>query len=759
MDPVNHPLPPSPPLYGPAEVVHRNGTAPPVVRTLYPVRPPQPNNGLNAKFFLTAALRWWKWALPAGVVLAAVGCGVIYWNFRPEYEAVRWLRIRDRAPYIAFRTDRDSGQFVTNQLELLRSPLVLGPVLENESVATLPELAATGDRIDWLRKGIQVRSVGGSEYFTVSFRSTNPQNAFAILNAVVESYENRYETLESKDSAELVQKLGNVLELQEGEVRKQREKVRNLHISATGGEDPFKPGTAIPLRPPLLTQLQGQLATAELDLKLLEASLDAAGKKEPPVASEVSDEDMLKALMAHPVYPQQAEMLRQNEARLHEHATKLVGGTGHPNAKMLAATIEEQRSQLAEIEKQVRLAALEQINSTAKLTQQAAVDDLASQLERQKLLVSFLKEQCDKEIANKAKDREETLELEFARADLARAEEVYSIVAGRLLALNTEKEAPARVEAVRLEADKPPTRPLESLPTKHLALIALAGLFAPFGLAIAWETLIRRVSSADQVQRDANLPVVGEIAQLPSRTRNLLGRFSSRSDHDLALFEESIESLRTCLVLSQSLKDARVLAVTSAVQSEGKTSVAVQLAVSIARASGRPTLLIDGDIRSPDVHRVLELRNAPGLGEVLANKSELKDALQTEWSPHVHVLSAGHIGISPHRLFGSGRFRKLIERVRERYRFVIIDTPPVLAAGEALVMAGAADATLICAMKDSTRIERLRITHQRLIGAGANPIGVVLSGVGTRSYAYRYGSYPYGRNQASNIVDEEISFS
>ena len=211
----------------------------------------------------------------------------------------------------------------------------------------------------------------------------------------------------------------------------------------------------------------------------------------------------------------------------------------------------------------------------------------------------------------------------------------------------------------------------------------------------------------------------------------------------LKVFEESVDSLRTSLVLSEALKDMKVLAITSAANNEGKTSISVQLAVSIARATGERTLLVDGDMRSPDVHSIVDLPLEPGLVDVLEHKCSMEDAIVTSWSKHVHVLPAGKLRRSPHSLVANGAFKSFLSQVRESYRYIVIDTPPVLAASEALAFAKAADATLICTMRDISRVEQVNATHQRLLAADANPVGIVLNGVPTRHYSYRYGSYSY----------------
>jgi tyrosine-protein kinase Etk/Wzc len=87
--------------------------------------------------------------------------------------------------------------------------------------------------------------------------------------------------------------------------------------------------------------------------------------------------------------------------------------------------------------------------------------------------------------------------------------------------------------------------------------------------------------------------------------------------------------------------------------------------------------------------------------------------------------------------------RALLAKIPSSYRYVVIDTPPVLAASESMVLSRAADATLICAMKDISRVDQVARTYERLLAAGSNPVGTVLNGVPTKQYAYRYGAYGY----------------
>ena len=187
---------------------------------------------------------------------------------------------------------------------------------------------------------------------------------------------------------------------------------------------------------------------------------------------------------------------------------------------------------------------------------------------------------------------------------------------------------------------------------------------------------------------------------------------------------------------------------TSAGSREGKTSVAAQLALSIAaRASGQPTLLIDGDMRSPCVHRVFDIPLEPGLEDVLNGRATIEDAIVSDSESPLHLLPAGRLRTSPHKLVGNGAWMSVLEKVPSLYRSVVLDTPPVLAASESLVFAKGADATLVCAMRNVSRVGRVRKGCERLEAAGSHLVGIVLNGIPLKRYEHRYGYYGYLEEQ------------
>jgi capsular exopolysaccharide synthesis family protein len=329
-------------------------------------------------------------------------------------------------------------------------------------------------------------------------------------------------------------------------------------------------------------------------------------------------------------------------------------------------------------------------------------------------------------------------ELQFAEADLLEWQKTRGQIHDRSVALATERES---LEPIReLQRSTPPKLPVESLPLKQLLFANAIGLALPLLIAFGLELRSHRIDSAMSLEKQSEMLVLGEISALPYSA----DPGSKRAEKALRLYEESIDSLTMSLVLSPNLKQARTLAVTSALAAEGKTTVACQLALSIARSTGKVVLLIDGDMRAPDVHHVFDRKMNSGLAGFLSGENDLSEVIDRDWSSQVHILHAGYLKGSPHRLLSQGAIDRLIEKAKESYDYVIIDTPPILPASESLIYARSVDYCLVCALRDRSRVEQLMQAVNKLEAAGANVAGAVLSGVPFREYSKYYGDYAYG---------------
>src|SRR5262245_8225172 len=148
---------------------------------------------------LLAARCWWHIALPMGLLMASAAAVVVYYMSTPTYTAQAWVMIKARPPVIIRDVSLDDPQkFVQNQIELMKSPLVMGPVSSDSGVANTPELVNEPDRAQYLRTHVRVKNQGGSDFFTLEFSSQSPEKAALVVNRVAQEYSALQDKYEKK---------------------------------------------------------------------------------------------------------------------------------------------------------------------------------------------------------------------------------------------------------------------------------------------------------------------------------------------------------------------------------------------------------------------------------------------------------------------------------------------------------------------------------------------------------------------------------
>jgi len=708
--------------------------------SIRPAESSLPNFSVHTVF---VAIRcWWHIALPLGLLLGSAAAVVVYYNAKQSYTAQAWVMIKDVSPFILQQVSpQNSQKFVLNQIELMKSPLVLGPVIGDLAVASAPELANHPDPVQYLRDNLRIRSLGGSEYYVIEFTSTSPEKASLIVNRVAQEYRGLQDQHEKQLNYLTITNLQKQQLLHHQDVKRMRANLQELSRKILN-QDAFAPRVErAPVRNPL-ADLESQSMAADVEQAFNKATIESEEELfrresfEPPpslVEAQVESLDQVRQVRAK---------IAADKVKLAQHQEKSANLQSNTLYHQLVKQVNESEAALQKTLVELTAATKAALEQSARAKRQ---DDIAALHVKQTKLESVaafldkrLKERQGDLRVTQGEANSNTLELDIARAEYDRAVNYFDAISNRILALQTELGAPARVE-MTLTA-KTPTRPDEAVPFKKMGMAGVGALCIPFALAVGIELLFRRVSSRQQLELTGQIAVVAEVTSLPARAR---GRFAPglAVQRDRLLFEESVDGLRTYLTLVESMRGRKVLAVTSAISREGKTSLASQLAVSVASATRKPTLLIDGDMRSPDIHRIFDVERGPGLSEVLQGQCQAEEAIEIGFSEHLHLLTAGELNISPHRVLGNGSFADLIKRLGDNYDHIILDTPPILAASEALLMASVADSAILCVRRDFSRIDQVADAFARLRSAGVKTAGAVLNGIPARHYAYRYGTY------------------
>jgi polysaccharide biosynthesis transport protein len=319
-----------------------------------------------------------------------------------------------------------------------------------------------------------------------------------------------------------------------------------------------------------------------------------------------------------------------------------------------------------------------------------------------------------------------------------------------------------------------PTSPSRPQKARNIMLAVLVGLVGGIGLALFREYLDNTVKSPDDVESLTGLPSLAVVPSLPGlpNTQRRLSRFARQNSPESASgprvemlsyvqpksqISEAFRALRTSLLLSQADHPPQVILVTSALPREGKTTAAVNLAVTLAQLGDR-TVLVDSDMRKPGIRRALNLTGGKelGLSSYLAGVSTLDEVLM----PHPTIsnfvaLTTGPVPPSPADLLSSHRMREAITDLRHRFKFVVIDSPPVMAATDAVILSALTDGVLLVVRSGETPKEAFTRTRDLLAAVKCRLLGVVLNAVDSSApdyyYSYRYYPYAYGYGYGEDV--------
>lgn len=623
----------------------------------------------------------------------------------------------------ALRSDPVTEQVMASQAEVLMSLDIARRVAERNRFLDDPEfnpgLAPTpwwrrlpwvqlpaqpqdGPRLDADRNAallavqaaLVARPLRFSHVIEVSFTATNPVLAAAAVNHAMDLYvKDQYGR-----KFRMVRRMTELLERRAGELRAE---VRRLEdgIAAYRADQRLTQGMHAGTDAEQLTRLLEDLTRARAELAQAEGKLDAARGRAGAAA---------QAAIAPSVAPLR---VRQDQlaTQVQSQATRL--GPNHPDLVGL-------QRQLAETERNIAAEA-GRVVAAIEAEQRVAAERVAL-LER------------DLDTA-----RKETARTAQAQVPLNAMLRDVEVARAQLLSVMEQLQRTAQQAAVEtsdaheISAALPPARPSSPQTARMMAgavaLGLLLGLAAVYALHLCDDT----ISSGEDLRAATGHPC---FALLPEIRRRALGRIRMEdynARRPQTAFAEQVRALRAGLWLGATRP--RVITITSARPGEGKTLASIALARSAA-LSGERVLLVECDLRSPRIGRLLGAGGPAGLAELLRGEAELEDVLEQDHLSALHIIHAGRPGEDVFNLFMSTAMARLLAQVQTQYDLVLLDSPPVQAIADARLIAAAVDGTLVCVRWRSTPMAVLRRTIDLLDEAGANILGTVLTRVEPRTH-------------------------
>ena len=299
------------------------------------------------------------------------------------------------------------------------------------------------------------------------------------------------------------------------------------------------------------------------------------------------------------------------------------------------------------------------------------------------------------------------------------------------------KSSGQEVVSTPIQPASAPSRPVSPDPVRNIGLGLLAGLVLGLGLAFVRHALDTKVRGEEDIRPHSTAPMLAGLP-LERSSKSLV----SVEDDPHGRHAEAIRRLRTNLMFVDVTTGRHSFVVTSAMPGEGKTTTAVNLALAMAD-SGRRTLLVDADLRSPSVAKALGMEGSVGLTTVLLGDARVQDVIQSWGSAGMDVLPAGQVPPNPSELLGSAPMEALLTSLVDEYDFVLIDSPPVVPVIDAVVIERLTGGLLMIVGIDRTKKKDLVAALKQLDTVGARVSGFARNFVQGKGGEYRYGYHTY----------------
>ncbi|NOZ78003.1 MAG: polysaccharide biosynthesis tyrosine autokinase [Acidobacteria bacterium] len=550
---------------------------------------------------------------------------------------------------------------------------------------------------------LTVKPVKDTNVLELSLINTDPKKAAEWLNLYVQEYI----AMNIEDNLDRTRKVYEVIQSKLAPLRKQLEASEQKLLQFKERKDALFVGdqdkNVITEQVNTLTSAYAQAKTSRIRLETKIAALKRLRAENLSGAS-------LPEIMNDPTIQQLRQQQNQLEIELAEKLQTYK--SGHPIIKDLRSRIRGLNNKISEqIRRIVRSL---QTDYQIKKARELALYSNLQNLRQQAIELS-----------------KQTLEYDKIQHEYEQNKRFYEEMLQR--SKETDISSTAGLNNVRvIDPAVAPTAPYRPNPRRTLLLSVVLGLFLGVGLVLGLDYIDQTIRTPEDVERYlGSEPLVA----VPAYT----GETSS-------VAREVYHSLRTALMVAARNEGSQVILVTSATPQEGKTTTAFNLAKTLA-VSGSKVLILDADLRKPSLHHLINTKNVRGLTSVVLGEREILDVAHTIADvPNLDIVTTGPLPPNPPELFSKKSFVRMLERAREKYDWIIMDSPPVASVTDSVIAAQASDLVLVVVRYGFSKRKVINDAMRQLTRTGARIAGVVLNYVDLeRDHYYYAGYYSYYR--------------
>lgn len=691
---------------------------------------------------LHALRRRWLAVAVLGTIVGAGASAAVWFGMKTQYTATArlWIPSKEGAPLLDSQR-RTSGDFdlrKRTQAQLITSPAVLESVLTRDEIKGLPivRMHAQDEQLAWLKSCVSVGFPDNAELMELRVRCPDKQAASDIARTIRQVYLDDVVWLSFTERQVQIEQLEADLEQKKARFRQEQDKLTALEKQAqtgTGGLSHLTPEEQRAQRQyeqglERLNQIERELWNAQRQLFVMQTMASSAERAE----LLVSDEELQQFADADPAIQKLRRHVESLNRQMQLDAEKLSGPAYEEALAARKRQIEDKEKELATQLEQLRLQVSQQ--KRQQLTQQ---DPAVLQVQ-----VDFLLQQraaLEEQLANGPPTSPSgaappTTSIEYQKFQVNSILGLMSRLQQRLDDARMSKLDDWEEQQKSGIRAAGPVYVLDVVDKRRKFMQAGAAGGGAF-LAVAAVLVLldlrrRRLNHPGDVSDRLQLHVLGTIPLLR-------GRGSKRLESSSRL-AEAVDGVAATLLCRTTGEDHRVVMISSAMAGEGKTTLAANLATSLA-AAGRRTLLVDFDLRRPMLHQVYQLLIGPGLGEILSSGdvSLIDDVLQETTTENLWLIPAGAKRQRALAELTDERVDDLFRELRERFEFIVVDGPPVLPVVDTRLIARHADGVVISLLRDVSELPKVKSACQ-LLQSYHVPVlgGVVIGAAGDVYYGY-----------------------
>ena len=684
-----------------------------------------------------------KWSILGLVLLVSLLTALVVFSLRPSYRATATLMIEAGKSKVVSIEEVYNGmggnrEYYQTQVEILKSQELSRKVIKKLELTKHPDFDARQDAsqpwmpTQWFKSkdpltddqvlkaallrftgDLQIQAVRNSQLVEISFTTYDRDLAAKVPNVLAEIYiESDLEArvaMTQKASAWLTERMGDLrtkLEGSEKSLQDYRERERIVDAKGlvlSGASKALEEATTN------LVSLRAKRAEAEALYNQVQAVKQGR---------TTGGYESIPAVLRHPTVQKLKESEGDAERKLADASKRY--GPEHP--KMLQANAE--------------LAA-------ARENVKRQIESVVSGVTKEYEIAKSNEQSIERALGQSKAEIQGLNRKEFQLGVLEREaqanKQLYDMFGNRAKETNVGGELQSTIARV-IDPATVPGFAYAPKKTQIVGISAVAALLIGMMLSLLLDRISNTINTAGDVENRLGLPMLGYLQKMTGLSKKSMKSEMAYLTDNQSLFSESIRTMRTSILMSAIDSPKKIIVITSSVPEEGKTTVSFNLACSLAQM--KRVLLIDADMRRPKIGLLIgREKNAPGLSHLVSGVATISECVTKHEQGGFHILTAGFIPPNPLELLSSAKFADVLDKLKEAFDVVLIDSPPVQLVSDAVVLSQLASTVIYVVKADSTPHPLSRGGIRRLAMANAPLLGVVLNQLDVERAQKYYGEY------------------